>query len=63
MWCIFLVWVRARQKKNLVGSIVVSESKGITLYSLELTGDPKDIALKEEVIFKVVTPDVESDRE
>lgn len=47
----------------MVGTIVVTESKGITLYSLELDGDPKEIAHKKEVTFKVTIPDDESDRE
>jgi hypothetical protein len=50
------------RKRNLVGAIVVTEKEGTTLFSLELDGDPKEIVSKKEVTFKILVPDVESDR-
>lgn len=61
--CIFVIPRLLGRKKNLVGNIVVTEKEGITLFSLELDGDPQDLALKKEVTFGILIPDVESDRE
>jgi hypothetical protein len=60
---IFILYKWLGRKRNLVGAIVVTEREDTTLFSLELDGDPKDIVSKKEVTFKILVPDVESDRE
>lgn len=51
------------RKQNYFGAIVVTENEGITLYSLELKGEPEDIKNEKEVTFEVMIPTEESDRE
>jgi hypothetical protein len=40
-------------KSNYVGTINITETPEKTIYSLDLSRAPEDIALREEVIFKV----------
>lgn len=58
----FLKKLLGRRKKYF-GSIVVTGQEGITLFSLELKGEPEEILNHQEVTFKVEIPDEESDRE
>ena len=58
-----LCWQLFGRKKKYFGDIVVTKNKGITLFSLELRGKPEEILDQKEVLFKVVIPEEESDRE
>ena len=49
--------------KKYAGDICVTEKDGMTLYSLELNGNPDEIKTKKEVMFKIVISSEESDRE
>lgn len=68
--CIFSVifgfilrgYLFGRQPKY-VGNIVVTKKDGMTLFSLELDDNPEIIQEEKEVKFKVMIPEIESNRE
>lgn len=55
-------YLLGRQSKY-VGNIVVTKHDGVTLFSLEMDGNPEELALEKEVTFKILIPEEESNRE
>jgi hypothetical protein len=50
-------------RRNSVGIIFITHTDDKTIYSLELDGDPEDLAYRDYVVFKVDIPDEDFDRE
>lgn len=51
------------RKSSYSGTISVSRTPDKTLFSLELEGDPEEIAYKDEVVFKVETSEENDNRD
>lgn len=51
------------RRNNYSGNIIMTKKEGKTLYSLELNDYPEKIEFKKKVIFRVLVPNDESNRE